>query len=303
MTRLFENTMTSIEKDERSRVADFFIYLALILFGLVSVTPILHVLSVSMSSPNAVAASGLMLYPKEFTLDSYHFVFRGGSIQRAFMVTTFITVVGTAISLFCTTTAAYALSREDLPGANALMIFVIIPMVFSAGIIPGYMLIQDLGLINSVWSMILPAAVNSFYLILMRNFFENIPKSLVESARLDGASEFTILLRIMLPLALPAMMTIGLFYAIAYWNEFFRGIFYITDPQNWPLQVLVRNVVVQADLNELGLTNRDLYGSQTINQLTVRAATIVVTMAPFAILYPFLQRFFIKGIVLGAEKG
>jgi len=303
MTRFFENTMTSIEKNERSRVADFLIYFALILFGLVSVIPILHVLSVSMSSPNAVASSGLMLYPKEFTLDSYTFVFRGGSIQRAFMVTTFITVVGTAISLFCTTTAAYALSREDLPGANVLMIFVIIPMVFSAGIIPGYMLIQDLGLINSVWAMILPAAVNSFYLILMRNFFENIPKSLVESARLDGASEFTILLRIMLPLALPAMMTIGLFYAIAYWNEFFRGIFYITDPQNWPLQVLVRNVVVQADLNELGLTNRDLYGSQTINQLTVRAATIVVTMAPFALVYPFLQRFFIKGIVLGAEKG
>jgi len=303
MSKLFENTMTSIEKSERSRVADFLIYTALILFGLVSIVPILHVVSVSMSTPNAVASSGLMLYPKEFTLDSYQFVFRGGSIQRAFMVTTFITVVGTVISLFCTTTAAYALSRDDLPGANFIMIFVIIPMVFSAGIIPGYMLIKDLGLINSVWAMILPAAVNSFYLILMRNFFENIPKSLVESARLDGASEFTILLRIMLPLALPAMMTIGLFYAIAYWNEFFRGIFYITDPQNWPLQVLVRNVVVQADLNELGLTNRDLYGSQTINQLTVRAATIVVTMAPFAILYPFLQRFFIKGIVLGAEKG
>lgn len=303
LNRLFKIEETQLERDERSRIAQTLIYIALIVFALISIIPILHVLSVSFSTPNAVARSGLMLIPQDFTLDSYTFVFKGGSVQRAFGVTVFITVVGTALSLLTTTMAAYALSREDLPGRNALMILVIIPMVFSAGIIPGYMLVRDLGLINSVWSMILPAMINSFYLILMRNFFETIPSSLVESARIDGASELTILFRIMIPLALPAMMTIGLFYAIAYWNEFFRGIFYITDPQNWPLQVLVRNVVVQADLNELGMSNRDLYGSQTVNQLTIRAATIVVTMAPFAILYPFLQRFFIKGIVLGAEKG
>ncbi len=303
LARIFRIEETRLERSERSRVAQTLIYAALIGLALISIIPILHVISVSFSTPNAVARSGLMLIPQDFTLDSYQFVFKGGSVQRAFLVTLFITVVGTSLSLLTTTMAAYALSREDLPGRNFLMIFIIIPMVFSAGIIPGYMLIRDLRLINSVWAMILPAMINSFYLILMRNFFETIPASLVESARIDGAGEFTILFRIMIPLALPAMMTIGLFYAIAYWNEFFRGIFYITDPQNWPLQVLVRNVVVQADLNELGMTNRDLYGSQTINQLTIRAATIVVTMAPFAILYPFLQRFFIKGIVLGAEKG
>ena len=303
MLKHFTVKENKIQKDERSRITGMLIYAALILFGLISIIPIIHIVSVSMSSPNAVARSGLMLLPQEFTLDSYHFVFKGGSIQRAFLVTTFITVVGTILSLLATTMAAYALSRDDLPGSGIITILVILPMVFSAGIIPGYMLVRDLGLINSVWSMILPATVNSFYLLLMRNFFQTIPNSLIESARLDGAGEFLILFRIIFPLALPALMTIGLFYAIAYWNEFFRGIFYITDPENWPLQVLVRNVVVQADLNELGLTNRDLYGSQTINQLTVRAATIVVTMAPFALLYPFLQRFFVKGIVLGAEKG
>ncbi|MBZ0301393.1 MAG: carbohydrate ABC transporter permease [Anaerolineae bacterium] len=303
LTRIFRIEETRLERSERSRVAQVLIYAALILFALISIVPILHIISVSFSTPNAVTRAGLMLLPEEFTLDSYQFVFRGGAVQRAFMITLFITVVGTSLSLLTTTMAAYALSREDLPGRNFIMIFIIIPLVFSAGIIPGYMLIRDLKLINSVWAMILPAMINSFYLILMRNFFETIPTSLVESARIDGAGEFTILFRIMIPLALPAMMTIGLFYAIAYWNEFFRGIFYITDPQNWPLQVLVRNVVVQADLNELGMSNRDMYGSQTVNQLTIRAATIVVTMAPFAILYPFLQRFFIKGIVLGAEKG
>lgn len=303
LAKVFRIEETRLERSERSRVAQAIIYIALITFALISIIPILHVVSVSFSTPNTVARSGLMLIPQEFTLDSYHFALKGGAVQRAFMITLFITVVGTALSLLTTTMAAYALSRDNLPGRNILMVFIIIPMVFSAGIIPGYMLVRDLGLINSVWSMILPALVNSFYLILMRNFFETIPSSLVESARIDGAGELTILFRIMIPLALPAMMTIGLFYAIAYWNEFFRGVFYITDPQNWPLQVLVRNVVVQADLNELGMSNRDLYGSQTVNQLTIRAATIVITMAPFAILYPFLQRFFIKGIVLGAEKG
>ncbi len=303
MLRVFNINETKIEKHERSRLTGMAIYAALIGFGLLTLIPILHVISVSMSTPNVVARGGLLLLPQEFTLDSYSFIFRGGAIQRAFWVTTFITVVGTALSLFCTTTAAYALARDDLPGARLLMIFVIIPMVFSAGIVPGYMLVRNLGLINSVWSMILPAMVNTFYLILMRNFFQRIPKSLIEAARMDGAGEFTILRRIMLPLALPALMTIGLFYAIAYWNEFFRGIFYITDPENWPLQVLVRNVVVQANLNELGLSNRDLYGSQSINALTIRAATIVITMAPFALLYPFIQRFFVRGIVLGAETG
>jgi putative aldouronate transport system permease protein len=303
MLNLLRVNESKLDKSERSRLGGIFIYTVLILFALAAVVPILHVISVSFSGPNAVARSGLMLIPQEFTTAAFEFVLRGGAVQRAFGITAFITGVGTLLSLLFTTTAAYALSREELPGRNFLMIFVILPMVFSAGIIPGYMLIRDLKLINSVWAMILPALVNSFNLILMKNFFESIPSSLVESARLDGASEFTILLRIMLPLALPALMTIGLFYAIAYWNEFFRGIFYITDSRNWPLQVLVRNVVVQSDLNELGISNRDLYGGAGINSLTVRAATIVITMAPFVVLYPILQRFFIRGIVLGAEKG
>lgn len=303
MLGVFRINESQLEKNERSRLGGIFIYAVLIAFALAALIPILHVISVSFSSPNAVARSGLMLFPQEFTTAAFEFVLRGGAVQRSFGVTMFITVVGTLLSLIFTTMAAYALSREELPGRNFLMIFIVIPMVFSAGIIPGYMLIRDLKLINSLWAMILPALVNSFNLILMKNFFESIPSSLVEAARLDGASELTILIRIMLPLALPALMTIGLFYAIAYWNEFFRGIFYITDSRNWPLQVLVRNVVVQADLNELGISNRDLYGAGGINSLTVRAATIVITMAPFVVLYPILQRFFLRGIVLGAEKG
>jgi len=223
--------------------------------------------------------------------------------MRSYGVTIFITVVGTALNLFLTITAAYALSRRDLPGRGLVLVFIVITMVFDAGIIPGYMLIRNLGLLDSVWAMILPGAVSAFNLILMRNFFEELPTSIIESARLDGASEFRILTNIVIPLSGPGIATIGLFYTVGHWNEFFRGIFYITDPTKWPLQVLLRSVVVMADLNQLGSSNRDMYGALTINQLTIRAATVMAAIIPIAVLYPFLQRYFVKGIVLGAEKG
>lgn len=283
--------------------ADFLIHTVLIVLTALSIIPIIHVLSVSLSDPNEVARSGLMLWPKGFTLESYRFVFKGPALIRSFGVTLFITVVGTAINLVLTTSAAYALAREDLPGLGFLTIFVVITMVFSAGIVPGYMLVRSLGLINSVWAMIIPGAVSAFNLILMRNFIQQLPTSILESARLDGASEFRILLQIVVPLSLPALATIGLFYAVAHWNEFFRGIFYIVDSTKWPLQVLLRSIVIEADLNELGMTNQDLYGALMVNQLTIRAATVMATVVPIAMVYPFLQRFFVKGVVLGAEKG
>jgi putative aldouronate transport system permease protein len=285
------------------RLADMLIYAVLTILTALSIFPILHVLSVSLSDPNEVARSGLMLWPKGFTLESYRFVFKGPALMRSFGVTIFITVVGTTINLILTTSAAYVLARADLPGVSVLTIFVVITMVFSAGIIPGYMLVRSLGLINSVWAMIIPGAVSAFNLILMRNFIQQLPDSILESARLDGASELRILLQIVVPLSLPALATIGLFYAVAHWNEFFRGIFYIVDSSKWPLQVLLRSIVIEADLNELGMTNQDLYGRLQVNQLTIRAATVMATVVPIALVYPFLQRYFVKGVVLGAEKG
>lgn len=287
----------------RIQLADAIIYGILSLLTIASVIPIIHVLSVSFSNGNEAAQMGLMLWPKGFTLDSYAFVFKGPALLRSYGITIFITVVGTALNLILTTTAAYVLARADLPGRGALTLFVVITMIFSAGIIPGYMLVRNLGLLDKVWAMILPGAVSAFNLILMRNFFEELPSSVIESARIDGASEFRILTHIVLPLSGPAIATIGLFYAVGHWNEFFRGIFYITDPTKWPLQVLLRSVVVMADLNELGMSNRDLYGQLSVNQLTIRAATVMAAVVPIAALYPFLQRYFVKGIVLGAEKG
>ncbi|MHB8644199.1 MAG: carbohydrate ABC transporter permease [Thermomicrobiales bacterium] len=290
-------------KHERSRLADSIIHATLILFGLLCLLPLLHVLNVSLSSPRQLQAQSLLLWPHGFTLDSYRFIFQGKALPRAFGVTLFITVVGTALNLLLTTTAAYVLSRRELPGAGAIMVFIVIAMVFNAGIVPGYITVRNLHLIDSLWSMILPGMVNAFYLILMRNFFWNVPESLVEAARLDGASELTIFARIMLPLSLPALATLGLFYAVVHWNEFFRGIFYINDPAKWPLQVLLRGIVVQADLNELGGSTSARLGTGTVNQITIQAASIIAAMAPIALVYPFIQKYFVKGIQLGAEKG
>lgn len=298
-------TLPSLSARARRRisVADVLIYSALLMLTLASVIPIIHLLATSLSNGNEVSNAGLMIWPKGFNLDSYRFIFKGSALLRAYGVTVFITIVGTTLNLVLTVSAAYVLSRSDLPGRSLLLVFVVTTMVFNAGIIPGYMLIRNLGLLDSIWAMILPGAVSAFNLILMRNFFQELPASIIESARIDGASEYRILTQIVVPLSAPAIATIGLFYAVAHWNEFFRGIFYITDPEKWPLQVLLRSVVVMSDLNELGMTNRDLYGALTINQLTIRAATVMVAVIPIAVIYPFLQRYFVKGIVLGAEKG
>ncbi|MDF2713223.1 MAG: transporter permease [Paenibacillus sp.] len=288
---------------QRFTTIDGLIYLILTVLGLITIIPIVHVLSVSLSSPQAVLGSKLMLYPKEMTLASYEFIFRNNVLLRSFGITVFITVVGTALNLLFTTTAAYVLARRDLPGASFFMVLIVVTMLFNAGIIPGYILIRSLGLINSVWAMILPGLVSAFYLILMRNFFWSVPDGLVESAKIDGAGELRTLFQIMIPLSLPAIATIGLFYGVGHWNEFFRGIFYMTDSRKWPLQVLMRSIITQADMNELGVSNQQMYGVARIHILTIQAATIIAATVPIVVVYPFLQRYFVRGIMIGAVKG
>ncbi|WP_240762645.1 carbohydrate ABC transporter permease [Paenibacillus thalictri] len=284
-------------------VVDLLIYVLLICLALLTLLPILHVFSVSLSSSQTVLASKLMLYPKEPTLESYKFIFRNDVLLRSLGITVFITVVGTFLNLLFTTTAAYVLSRRDLPGAAFFLMMIVVTMLFSAGIIPGYMLIRSLGLINSVWAMILPGLISAFNLILMRNFFWSVPEGLIESARIDGAGEVRTLVQIMLPLSLPALATIGLFYAVGHWNEFFRGIFYMTDSKKWPLQVLMRSIIAQADMNELGLSNQQVYQGGKLNVLTIQSATIIAATMPILAVYPFLQKYFVRGILIGAVKG
>jgi putative aldouronate transport system permease protein len=285
--------------------ADVIIYVVLTLLGLITVLPVLNILAKSLSESSAIATHPLMLFPRAWTFEAYQYIFETPVLLRSFGITVFVTVVGTALNLLFTTTAAYGLSKTYLPGYRVLMWIVIVPMLFGAGLIPTYLLLKSLGLINSIWVLVVYGLVSPFNLILMRNFFWSIPPELEESARIDGAGDLRVLWHIILPLSKPVLATIGLFYAVAHWNDFFTGLFFITDSSKWPLQVVLRSIII--DQSMLGMGGQDSPGNDiqrlVISADNIRAATIIFSTIPILLAYPFLQRYFVKGIVLGAVKG
>jgi putative aldouronate transport system permease protein len=285
--------------------ADILIYAVLTLLGLITVLPVLNILAKSLSESSAIATHPLMLFPRSWTLEAYRYIFETPVLLRSFGITVFVTVVGTALNLLFTTTAAYGLSKTYLPGYRVLMWIVIVPMLFGAGLIPTYLMLKSLGLINSIWVLVVYGLVSPFNLILMRNFFWSIPPELEESARMDGAGDLRVLWHIILPLSKPVLATIGLFYAVAHWNDFFTGLFFITDSSKWPLQVVLRSIII--DQSMLGMGGQDSPGNDiqrlVISADNIRAATIIFSTIPILLAYPFLQRYFVKGIILGAVKG
>jgi putative aldouronate transport system permease protein len=280
------------------------IWLVLVGCGLVTLVPMVNVLARSLSQSYAIAQSPLMLLPQAPTLDAYRYIFTTPTLMHSFGISVFATVVGTACNLTFTVSAAYALSKVYLPGYRLLMWIVIVPMLISAGLIPTYLLIRDLHLIDNIWVLVFVGLVSPFNLVLMRNFFWSLPPELEESALLDGASPWQVLWHIVLPLSKPVIATVGLFYAAAHWNDFFTGLIYINDSSNWPLQVVLRSIVINQNMMNMGSTSS---AQSDITQLQVspeniKAATIIFALIPILIVYPFIQRYFVKGILLGAVK-
>lgn len=292
--------------DRNPLYADIVIYAILVLLGLITLLPMVNVLAKSLSESGAISANPLMLIPSSFTLDAYQYIFETPVLMRSFGVTVFATAVGTGLNLLLTTTAAYGLSKTSIPGYRLLMWIVILPMLIGAGLIPTYLLLKSLGLINSVWVLVFMGLVSPFNLILMRNFFWSIPNELEESARIDGASDLKILWHVVLPLSKPVIATIGLFYGVGHWNDFFTGLFFINDNSKWPLQVVLRSIII--DQSMLGMGGQGTAPTVDLQRLVVsadniRAATIIFATIPILLAYPFLQRYFVKGIILGAVKG
>jgi putative aldouronate transport system permease protein len=215
------------------------------------------------------------------------------------MNTIFITVVGTAISMVLTTLGSYVLSKKYLPGRKTITLFVVFTMLFGGGLIPFYMTVRSLGMIDTIWALIFPSAISSYNMIIMRNFLMTIPASIEESAQIDGARHFRILLRIYLPLSLPVMATITLFYAVGYWNAVFNAIIFLNKQDNQPVQVILREVLIQARSDLLQFEDFRLNAPVE----TVKMALIVVTVAPIIMIYPFLQKYFVKGVLVGSIKG
>ncbi|MEI8409750.1 MULTISPECIES: carbohydrate ABC transporter permease [unclassified Kribbella] len=268
-------------------------------FALVIVIPIMVVISTSLASDgDIIDAGGYVLWPSHPTLKAYETLFSGGLMGRAILVSVFVTVVGTAIALAVTIALAYATSRPVLFGRPVLLM-VLFTLLFAPGIIPMFLVVKQLGLLDSLWSLILPGALGAFNFVVLRTFFMNVPGELLESARIDGASDFTILRRIVMPLSKAVIAVVGLFYAVGFWNAFFNALLYLNDTSKWPVQVILRTYVLQGKS-----LSADQLGVEPLPQpQSLQMAVVVVALVPIALVYPFLQRHFTKGVITGAVKG
>ena len=278
------------------RVFDAVVYIILALVGVAAVFPLLYVVSVSVTPFGEVLRQGgFVVIPRSITFDAYRQFLGRSDITRAFGVTAFITVVGTLINLVLTTLMAYPLSKRNLPGRGIFLFFVVFTLLFSGGIIPTYLVVKGTGLIDTVWAMIIPNAIWSFNVLVMKSFFESLPEELFESARLDGAGELRALWQIALPLSLPVMLTVGLFYAVGHWNEFFQALMYVTDRTLQPLQIVIRGILQQSQSLESA--------ESMVPTATLQMAAVVLASLPILLVYPFIQKHFTKGVLLGSVKG
>ncbi|WP_407647309.1 carbohydrate ABC transporter permease [Gracilibacillus oryzae] len=284
------------------RIFDYTNIIFLVLLSLVTLYPLLYILFASISDPTYVAQTrGLMLFPKDLTLEAYRMVFKNPMIITSYINTLIYVAVGTTINILLTSLGAYALSRKKVMWGNLIMFMIVFTMFFEGGLIPLYLLVSELNLIDSRWALILPTAVSAFNLIIMRTAFQGIPDSLEESARIDGAKDFTILFRIILPLSLPVVAVMILFYGVFHWNSWFHAMIFLQDRELFPVQLILREILIANDTSNMttGVSSVD---AMPIGE-TVKYATIVVATVPILCLYPFLQKYFVKGVMIGGIKG
>ncbi|MCU6709951.1 carbohydrate ABC transporter permease [Paenibacillus sp. J5C_2022] len=277
----------------------------LTLLGLVSAVvlyPLLFVLSASFSNPAALFEGKVWLFPVGFNVQSYTRVLQDPNIVTGYLNTLLYTTVGTTLNIALTICAAYPLSRKDFDGRNTLMMLFTFTMFFSGGLIPTYLLIKNLGMINTIWAIILPNAVSMWNIIIMRTFFQTIPSELHESAQIDGSSNIRTLLRIVLPLSMPVIAVMILFYGVSHWNAFFNALIYLSDHSKFPLQLIIRQILLQNQMGEM-VEATESSVDQILIAEGIKYAVIVVSSLPVLVLYPFLQRYFVKGVMIGAIKG
>lgn len=270
------------------------------MIALVTIFPLYYVVAVSFTDPTEYLQKNLILFPQHWSLASYRYLLSTEAFPKAIGVSAFLSVVGTICSLAVSSSLAYALSRKKMRGRKILLIFILFTILFSPGIIPNYLLVRDLGLINSVWSVILVSLSSGWYVILLKGFFDSIPESLDEAAQIDGCNEISAWLRIILPLSLPALAAFGLFFAVSFWNQYFNALLYLNDSAKWPIQVLLQNMLIDASSSSLGDVDPLI---QPPPGETLKMAAVVIAIVPILMVYPFLQKHFAKGAMVGSIKG
>lgn len=288
-------------KNKSYRTFYYFNIALLIIVSILCIMPMLHILAVSFSGKSAAESNLVTFFPIDFNMESYARTFENPNFLNAIQTSVFRAIIGTLLGMAVTIMAAFSLSRSrvDFKARTFYIWFFLFIMIFDAGLVPNYLLIEKVGLINSFWALILPGLVNVWNMILMMNFFRALPKELDEAAIVDGASTFRILFSVYLPVSLPAIATISLFTMVGHWNSWFDGMLYMRSQEQWPLATLLQTIVVVQDFSKTGITPEDL---ELLSNRSVKAAQIFIAMLPILVVYPFLQRFFVKGIVLGAVK-
>ncbi len=291
----------AIQRKVSLSLGTILIYFTVGAAALICVLPLLLVLSGSLSKENEVMLYGYSILPRHFSLDAYRVIFANQTVFRSYGVSALVTSVGTLLGVLVISGMAYAMSSKSLKYRGFLTVFVIIPMLFSGGIVPLYVLCRRyLHLYDNYWAMIVPYLVQSFWILVLRNFFRSIPDSLLESAKIDGAGDMRILFQIMLPLSIPSIATIGLFYALMYWNDWFLALLLVDDSSKFPVQMMLRGVISTVMGANSAFVRSPI---PALPNYTVRMATCIMAMGPIVLIFPFIQKFFIKGLTIGAIKG
>jgi putative aldouronate transport system permease protein len=286
---------------KRFTVGNIVIVAVLLLVVIATVYPFIYMISVSLSRDIYVMKGEVSLWPKGINFKMYEIVLGDPRIGRAYLNTIMYTVLGTVMSLALTAAGAYALSRKDMPFHKTFTMMIVFTMFFQGGMIPTFLVVKGLGVVDTIWGMLLPTVISTWNLIIMRTFFSNLPKELEEAGRIDGLNDLGIFFRIVIPLSKASMATIGLFYAVGMWNNFYSALLYLRSSDLFPLQVVLRNIVLAGQVVTSDVTS--VGGDSLVVEESLKFATIVVATVPILLLYPFLQKYFVKGVMIGSVKG
>ena len=305
--RIITPKKNKIKQSLGDRIIQGFIILVILALCLVIILPCINVLALSLNDGADAAKGGVDFFPRACTLENFKQVFSDGSIMKAYKYTILRVVIGTLLTLIVTSLAAFALKEKDLPGVKVITILITFTMLFGGGMIPTYVQYKNLHLINNFWVYVVPSLVSVTYLLMMRAYFEGIPASLEESAKLDGCGYFGIYGRIILPLSKPVIAVIGLYTAVNHWNDWFSGAFYMTSNEKWPVQTVLQQMLARA----MSASQKDItsvaqalvQGASTVTSDSLKMAAVVITTVPILLVYPFVQKYFASGIMIGAVKG
>lgn len=289
-------------KGIRTTSFDVILYIVFGVFALITLFPFYNVIILSFSNTIASAKHVPYLLPHVFDLTGYKTIIQDHNFVSALGVSLFVTIVGVLINLFLSVTGAYALSKKDLPGRNIMLSMILFTMLFNGGLVPTYMIVKQYGLINSIWSMIFPTAISTYYLIIMKNYFLNLPQGLLEAAYLDGANEWQVLWKVVIPISKPFLATFALFYCVERWNEWYNAMLYISEQSLRPLQIYLREILINMNSQLSAQAQQMISGTAKASSTAIQMAAIIITTVPIMLVYPYLQKHFVNGVMVGGLK-